>query len=71
LRFPGRAPRVPSAGRFGRNTTRNVDHPQAAMGSHHRPGTAPGLAGDRPPPFATGRSNSDHAGYSGEIESLD
>ena len=29
-----------------------VDHPQAAMRSHHRPGTAPGPAGDRPSPFA-------------------
>jgi len=39
-------------GRFGRAIASYVDRPQAAMGSRHRPGTAPGPAGDRPPPFA-------------------
>jgi len=66
---------VPSPGRFGCATTRYVDRPQAAMGSRHRPGTAPGPVGDRPPPSRPRRrSNSDHAGkstYSGKIESLD
>jgi len=56
-------------------TARYVDLPQAAMGSRHQPGTVPGPAGDRHPPFAPHRrSNCDHAGkstYSGEIESLD
>jgi len=42
-------PRSRSPGRFGCATTRYVDHPQAAMGSRHRPGTAPGPVGDRPP----------------------
>jgi len=53
---------------------RHADRPQAAMGSHHWPGTAPGPAGDRPPPSRPRRrSNSNHVGkstYSGEIESL-
>ena len=46
--FPGRAPPVPSLGRFGRATARCVDHPQASMGSRYRPGTAPGPAGYPP-----------------------
>jgi len=36
-------------GRFERATADYVDRPQAAMGSHHRPGTAPGPACDRAP----------------------
>jgi len=69
-------PRSRSPGRFGHATTRYVDHPQAAMGSRHRSGTAPGPVGDRPHPTShpCRRSNSNHAGkstYSGEIESLD
>ena len=40
---------VPSPSRFGCATARYVDHPQAAMGSRHRPGTAPSPVGDRPP----------------------
>jgi len=43
---------VPLSGRFGRATAGYVDRPQAAMGSLHRPGTAPGPTGDRPSPFA-------------------
>ena len=39
---------VPLSGLFGRATAGYVDRPQAAMGSRHRPGTAPGLAGDTP-----------------------
>ena len=42
---------VPSPGRFGRATAGYVDRPQAAMGSRHRPGTAPGPADDRPCPL--------------------
>ena len=42
MRFPGRAPPIPSPG--------YVDHPQASLGSHCRPGTAPGPAGDCPSP---------------------
>jgi len=38
-------------GRFGRATADCVDRPQAALGSRHRPGTVPGLAGDRHSPF--------------------
>jgi len=65
---------VPSPGRFGHATTRYVDHPQAAMGSRHRSGTAPGSVGDRPHPTShpRRRSNSNHAGkstHSSEIES--
>jgi len=41
-------PRSRSPGRFGRATADYVDRPQAALGSHHRPGTAQGPAGDRP-----------------------
>jgi len=40
-----------SPGRFGRATADYVDRPQAALGSHYRPGTAPGPAGDRPSPL--------------------
>ena len=36
-------------GRFGCATAGYVDRLQAATGSHHRPETAPGPAGDRPP----------------------
>ena len=44
---------MPSPGHFGCGTARYVDGPQAAMGSRHRPGTAPGPAGEHPPfPFA-------------------
>jgi len=43
---------VPSPPRFGRATAGYVNRPQAAMGSRHRPTTAPGPAGDRPSPFA-------------------
>ena len=50
LCFPGRAPPYPPPSRFWRATARYVDHPQAAMGSRHRSGTAPGPAGDCPPP---------------------
>ena len=67
---PVAIPPYPPLCRFGRNTAGYVDRPQAAMGSRHRPGTAPGPAGDPP----RRRSNSDHAGktaYSGDIESLD
>jgi len=39
-------------GRFGRATAGYVDPPQEAMGSRHRPETAPGPAGDCPSPFA-------------------
>jgi len=56
-------------GRFGRATANYVDRSQAALGSRHRPGTAPGPAGERPPPRR--RSNSDYAGkgsYTGEID---
>ena len=42
-------PPYPPPGRFGCATAGYVDRPQAAMGSGHRPGTALGLAGDRPP----------------------
>ena len=49
--FPGHAPLYPPPGRFGRATADYVDRPQAAMGSRHRPGTVPGLAGDRPSPL--------------------
>ena len=60
---------VPSPGRFGCASAGCVDCPQA-MGTRHRPGTAPGPAGDRLPPFAP--STATHARtYSGEIESLD
>ena len=38
-------------GRFGRATADYVDRPQAAVRSRHRPGTAPGPAGDRPSPL--------------------
>jgi len=38
-------------GRFGHATTDYVDRPQAALGSRHRLGTAPGPAGDRPSPL--------------------
>jgi len=41
---------VSSPGRFGCATAGYVDRPQTAMGSRHRPGTAPGPAGDRPSP---------------------
>ena len=34
--------------RFGRATADYVHRPQAALGSRHRPGTAPGPAGDTP-----------------------
>ena len=34
-------------GRYGRATAGYVDRPQAATGSRHRPGTAPGPGGDR------------------------
>ena len=37
---------VPLPGRFGRATADYVDRLQAALGSRHRPGTAPGPAGD-------------------------
>jgi len=47
---PVTLPRIPS-GRFGRATADYVDRPQAVLGSHHRPGTAPGPAGDRPSPL--------------------
>ena len=60
---------VPPPGRFGLATADYVDRPQVAMGSRHRPGTAPGPASDRPTPRR--RSNSDHAGessYSGKID---
>ena len=43
--------RPPSYGRFGRATADYVDRPQAALGSRHQPGTAPGPAGDRPSPL--------------------
>ena len=62
----------PPPGRFGRATADYVDRPQAALGSRHRLGTAPGPAGDRPSPFAPRRRSSfDHTGkssYSGEID---
>jgi len=45
-----RSPVLPP-GRFGRATTDYVDRPQAALGSRHRLGTAPGPAGDRPSPL--------------------
>ena len=60
---------VPPPGRFGLATADYVDRPQVALGSRHRPGTAPGPASDRPTP--RWRSNSDHAGkssYSGKID---
>jgi len=43
-----------------------VDRPQAALRSRHRPGTAPGPAGDcpSPPSCPHRRANSDHAGKS-------
>ena len=46
LRFP-----VPSPGRFGHTTAGYVDRPQAPMELRHRPGTAPGPAGNRPSPL--------------------
>jgi len=39
---------VPSPGRFGCATASYVDRPQAQMEFRHRPGTAPGPAGNRP-----------------------
>jgi len=36
---------------FGRATADYVDRPHAALGSRHRPGTAPGPSGDRPSPL--------------------
>jgi len=42
---------VPSPGRFGCATADYVDCAQAALGSRHRPGTAPGPANDRPSPL--------------------
>jgi len=48
LCFPGHVPPYPPPGRFGRATADYVDRPQAALGSPHQPGTAPGPAGDRP-----------------------
>ena len=43
--FWSRSP-VPPPGRFGHATADYVDRLQAALGSRHRPGTAPGPAGD-------------------------
>jgi len=45
LCFSGHAPPYPP-GRFGRATADYVDRLQAALGSRHRPGMAPGPAGD-------------------------
>ena len=46
--------------------------PQAAMKSCHWPGTAPGPAGDRPPPHRLSNSNhADKSMCSGKVESLD
>jgi len=42
---------VPSPGRFGHTTAGYVDRPQAPMELRHRPGTAPGPAGNRPSPL--------------------
>jgi len=50
---------VLSPGRFGRATAGYVDRPQAPMEFRHRPGTAPGPAGDTlfaPPPAIQLRS---------------
>jgi len=47
LCFPGHAPPYPP-GSFGHATADYVDRSQAALGSRHLPGTAPGPAGDRP-----------------------
>jgi len=46
---PVALPRTLTPGRFGRAAAGYVDCPQAAMVSRHRPGTAPGPAGDRAP----------------------
>ena len=64
---------VPLSGRFGRATAGYVDRPQAAMGSLHRPGTAPGPTGDRPLPLRApaGDPTPITHSYSSEIESLD
>jgi len=51
-----RSPVLPP-GRFGRATTDYVDRPQAAFGSRHRPGTAPGPADDRPSPLRAPAGN--------------
>ena len=45
---PVTLPRTLPTGRVGCATAGYVDRLQAAMGSHHRPGTAPGPACDRP-----------------------
>jgi len=70
LRFPGSAPTLaPSPAVLG------VPPPTMSIGSRHRPGTALGTAGDRPPPS---RPSGDptpitpvKGTYSREIESLD
>jgi len=52
LHFPCHAPPYPLPACFERATAGYVYCPQAAMGSRHRLGTAPGPASDRPSPFA-------------------
>ena len=47
---PVMLPRSPP-GRFGRATADYVDCPQVTLGSRHRPGTAPGPAGDHSSPL--------------------
>jgi len=48
---PVALPLDPPPSRFRRATASYVDRPQAAMGSRHRPGTAPGPASNHPSPL--------------------